>query len=136
MPSFRISVTPSRRAAGRFVTQVRRSLQKAYAEEKKKSGLTQTDIARAIKVHRSVINRELRGHKDITVGRAGELAWAMGRVATFGCLEPVVTVGTNHFASTNASSCGAQMVPIPVIGAASLKPANNNLTPVLEAAAN
>lgn len=82
-----------------------------------------------------MINRELRGHKDITVGRAGELAWAMGRVATFECLEPVVTAGTNIFA-TSASSYGAQTVPIPVIGAASLKPANNNLTPVLEAVAN
>lgn len=87
MPSFRISITPSRRAAARFVTQVRRAFQKAYAEEQKKSGLSQAAIARAIGVHRSVINRELMGRKDITVGRIGELAWAMGRVATFGLAE-------------------------------------------------
>jgi len=79
--SFQISITPSRRAAARHVTQVRRQLQQAYAEEQEKRNLTQAKIARIIGVHRSVINRELRGHKDITIGRVGELAHAMGRRA-------------------------------------------------------
>ena len=80
--SFQITISPSRRAAARFVTSVRRTIQKAYAEEQK-NGLTQTAIAAAIGVHRSVINRELRGRKDITVGRVAELAWAMGRKPFF-----------------------------------------------------
>lgn len=81
MTSFQITLSPSRRAAGRFVNSVRRKLQKAFAEESKHSGLTQTDVAKTIGVHRSVINRELRGHKDITLGRVAELASAMGRRA-------------------------------------------------------
>jgi len=93
MPSFRISVSPSRRAAARFVIQVRRAFQKAFVEENKKRGLTQSAIAREIGVHRSVINRELTGRKDITAGRIGELAHAMGRVAVFGLPEASAYVG-------------------------------------------
>ena len=95
MPSFQISVTPSRRAAGRFVTQVRRAIQKALAEERKKSGITQSDIARAIGVHRSVINREIRGQKDLTLGRVAELAWALGRIPSFELREARIGDGTN-----------------------------------------
>jgi plasmid maintenance system antidote protein VapI len=79
--SFQITLTPSRKAAARFVVAVRRALQRAYVEEQA-NGLTQTTIAKTIGVHRSVINRELRGAKDITLGRVAELASAMGRVAT------------------------------------------------------
>jgi DNA-binding XRE family transcriptional regulator len=95
MTSFQISVSPSRRAAGRFITMVRRAIQKALAEEKKKSGLTQSDIARAIGVHRSVINRELRGQKDLTLGRVAELAWAMGRKPVFELPVHTVPPGSN-----------------------------------------
>jgi transcriptional regulator with XRE-family HTH domain len=95
MTSFQISVSPSRRAAGRFVTQVRRSIQKALAEEKTKRGITQSDIARAIGVHRSVINRELHGHKDMTLGRVAELAWALGRRPFFDVPADVQNAGAN-----------------------------------------
>ena len=96
MSSFRITVSPSKRAAGRFVHGVRRSIQKALAEEQSKRGLTQTAIARAIGVHRSVINRELRGKKDMTLGRVAELAWAMGRKPFFDLLEPMQQQGQNQ----------------------------------------
>src|SRR5438045_649384 len=81
--SFQISLTPTSRAAGRFVMQVRRALQKALAEEAARRGLTQSDLARAIGVHRSIISRELNGTKDLTLGRVGELARALGRRAKF-----------------------------------------------------
>src|SRR5215831_10671446 len=83
MPSFQISIVPSRRLAARFVTTVRRKLLQALEEECAKRGLKQTGLARAIGVHRSVINRELRGKKDLTLGRVAELAWAMGRTPVF-----------------------------------------------------
>ncbi len=51
----------------------------ALAEESSKRGITQSDIAREIGIHRSVINRELRGYKDISVGRVAEIAQALGR---------------------------------------------------------
>lgn len=95
MPSFQISITPSKRAAGRFVSRVRRALQKALAEEAEKRDLTQADLARAIGVNRSVIHRELRGHKDLTLGRVAELAWALGRRATFDLPEQALPQGSN-----------------------------------------
>lgn len=95
MPSFQISISPSRRAAARFVAGVRRKLQRALTEENAKSKLKQSDLARSIGVHRSVINRELRGFRDITLGRVAELAFAMGRTPTFELVEEVLTAGSN-----------------------------------------
>ena len=97
MTSFQISISPSRRAAGRFISRVRRSIQRALAEEHRKSGVTQSDIARTIGVHRSVINRELRGQKDITLGRVAELAWALGRTPSLELPERTPRPGTNTF---------------------------------------
>src|SRR5687768_1852137 len=82
MPSFQISLSPRRRAAARFVSSVRRALQKALVEEHLTRGLTQASIARELKVNRSVSNRQLRGEKDITLGRVAEIAYALGRKAT------------------------------------------------------
>jgi hypothetical protein len=131
--SFQITISPSRRAAARFVVAVRRAVQKAYVEEQKASGLTQTAIARALGVHRSVINRELRGLKDITLGRVAELAWAMGRVPTF-----EMPKSANHLVSNlppASSSASNFIVPktnlIPAGTAA-----NNNAAPVMRVLAN
>ena len=95
MMSFQISLTPSRRAAARYVTLVRRAIQKALAEEREASGLTQTDIARKIGVHRSVINREINGYKDLTLGRVAELAWAMGRRPCFSLAPATASIGSS-----------------------------------------
>jgi transcriptional regulator with XRE-family HTH domain len=95
MPSFQITLSPAKRAAGRFVYGVRRKLQKAYSEEQKKRGLTQTAIAAEIGVHRSVINRELRGAKDITLGRVAELAAALGRTPVIEFPETIPAQGQN-----------------------------------------
>ena len=78
MTSFQISIAPTKRAAGRFIAHVRRELVRALAEEGAKRGINQSVLAREIGVHRSVINRELRGYKDMTLGRVAELASVMG----------------------------------------------------------
>jgi hypothetical protein len=95
MSSFQITLTPNKRAAGRFISRVRRAIQKALAEEEKKRGITQSDIARAIGINRSIISREIRGHKDMTLGRVAELAWALGRKPSFDLPEFVRPVGSN-----------------------------------------
>jgi hypothetical protein len=95
MPSFQISITPNRRAAVRFIGGVRRKILRVLEEENKKRGLKQTDLARAIGVHRSVINRELNGKKDMTLGRVAELGWALGRVPTFDLPEHTTNDGSN-----------------------------------------
>lgn len=111
MPSYQIAIDPHRRAAARFVGQVRRSLQKAFVEEQKKRGLSQAEIARLLKIHRSVINRELKGFKDITLGRVGELAWAMGRQPFFSIETPVQSAGTNVPKTTAQQISNAPSLP-------------------------
>lgn len=90
MPSFQITVSPSRRAAARFIGRVRRDLVKAVSRKKAAEGITQSEIARRIDVHRSVISRELRGYNDLTLGRVAELAWALGLEPAFELKEPPV----------------------------------------------
>lgn len=109
MTSFQISVTPSRRAAARLVARVRREIQKALAEEARASGLNQSEIARRIGVHRSVINRELRGVKDMTIGRVGELGWAMGREAMF-ALPEIKNNRQSNMSSQSPVVCSEQTV--------------------------
>jgi hypothetical protein len=93
MTSFQLSVTPSRRAAARFVNLIRGEIQKAYAESPE---IRQTDIAREIDVHRSVINRQIRGLKDMSIGRAGEIIWALGREPKFELVKPEAEEGCNE----------------------------------------
>jgi transcriptional regulator with XRE-family HTH domain len=95
MASFRLSIKPNRRAAARFVGRVRSKLQEAVVVDRERIGITQTKIADAIGVHRSVISRELNGRQDITLGRVAELAWAMGREIVFDVRVPEVEVGQN-----------------------------------------
>lgn len=107
MTSFQISITPGRRAAARFVARVRRQFQKALTEESRAKGLTQAEIARRIGVHRSVINRELNGRKDITLGRVGELAWALGREPAFALLEAKKDENSNQQPIVHDEQIGA-----------------------------
>lgn len=103
MTSFQITIAPNRRAAARFITGTRRKIVKALHEEKLR-GLTQAQIARALGVHRSVINRELRGKKDLTLGRVAELAWAMGREATLSLPKIELENGSNAPTPSSANT--------------------------------
>lgn len=103
MTSFQIAISPSKRAAGRFISRVRRSLQRALVEEGNVSGINQSRVANAIGVHRSVISRELNGTQDITLGRVAELAWALGREIEFDLVVQKAPAGTNALPTTNAS---------------------------------
>lgn len=95
MTSFQIAISPSKRAAGRFISKVRRALQRALVEDQAISGINQSAVAEAIGVHRSVVSRELNGRQDITLGRVAELAWAMGREIDFQLVKPEQEMGAN-----------------------------------------
>lgn len=75
MASLRTLVKPNRRAAARFVGQVRRRILRALDE---RPDVKRTEIADALDVHRSVITRQLNGTSDMSLGRVAELAWALG----------------------------------------------------------
>src|SRR3989338_2406176 len=95
MTLFQIGISPNRRAAARFISYVRRKLQDAFAEEKKNNGINQSDIARKLGVHRSVVSRELLGHRDISLGRLAEYAWALNREIDFDIPKPHPMRGDN-----------------------------------------
>jgi transcriptional regulator with XRE-family HTH domain len=136
MPSLRILITPSERAAGRFINAVRRAILKALAEEEAKRGLKQTDLARAIGVHRSVINRELRGKKDISTGRIGQLAWALGRKASFDLPEPTARQGSN-VPLQNTVVSQTKLTATTATGTNNYAiPANSNIPPIASVIAN
>jgi transcriptional regulator with XRE-family HTH domain len=116
MTSFQIGLSPSRRAAGRFVSRVRRALQRAVVEEGELTGLNQSKIADAIGVHRSVISRELNGRQDITLGRIAELAWAMGREIEFGLVKVEPEVGVNAPLVVTTVICSSNSVTIENVG--------------------
>lgn len=127
MTSFQIAISPSRRAAGRFISRVRRSLQRALVEEGEMSGINQSRVADAIGVHRSVISRELNGRQDITLGRVAELAWALGREIEFDLVMPKILPGTNHLPKTKAISDGTVYIenlrnPTAVISSPNVRP--------------
>jgi hypothetical protein len=100
MPSFQIAITPKRRAAARFVVKARRALQKAFADEQRASGVTQSELARRIEVNRSVVSRELRGQRDVSLSRIGEYAWAMGYEPKLVFEKPVRADGQNWGGNT------------------------------------
>ena len=79
MMSYQIAIPRTRRAAARFIQQVRGQLLRAVAD----AGVSQADIARELGVHRSVVNRELRGTSDLSLGRVAEIA------VTLGCLPKI-----------------------------------------------
>lgn len=80
MSSFRLSVSPKRRAAARFLGQVRQSLQKALAENPE---ISQSTVARALETDRSVISKQLNGEQNLSLGRVAEIAWALGQEPEF-----------------------------------------------------
>jgi predicted XRE-type DNA-binding protein len=114
MTSFQIAISPSKRAAGRFISKVRRALQNALIQEQQKNGVNQSRMATAIGVHRSVISRELNGRQDITLGRVAELAWAMGREIEFELTEPRADSGINApLARPGALTIQVTRAPVP-----------------------
>lgn len=88
MSSFQITISPSRRAAARFVKEVRRELQRALVNAKAEGGISQSDVSRAIDVHRSTISREINGRRDISLGRLGEIGAAIGMAPRFTFEKP------------------------------------------------
>ncbi|WP_175551257.1 helix-turn-helix domain-containing protein [Sphingobium sp. YR657] len=95
MTSYRTGISPHRRAATRFVARVHRTLQKAY-EARRAEGVTQTSIAQAIGVHRSVVSRQLNGREDMSLGRVGEYAWVLGCDINFDFLPKTAPGATNQ----------------------------------------
>jgi transcriptional regulator with XRE-family HTH domain len=94
MTSFRLGIKPTRRAAGRFVSKARKKLQQAAIRGAQK-GISQSDVARIIGVHRSLISRELNGEANLSLSRFAEIAQALGGEAEIDIRFPEDEKGRN-----------------------------------------
>jgi hypothetical protein len=79
MTSSRASLSPLNLSAARFVGDVREEILLAFLEEMSERGLTKSEIARLLGVHRSAVSRMLNGTAPLELRTIGQLAWAMGR---------------------------------------------------------
>jgi hypothetical protein len=132
MTSFQIALKPQRRAAARFVAHVRDVLQRRIVD----SGRPQAQIAQAIDVHRSVLNRELRGRRDISLSRIAEIAWALGDEVRFD-LVPIEAKGNRPAVAAGVDSSEIVGFPDPPTSTdrISLDRFKGELVPISEMAA-
>lgn len=93
--SFQMRIDPRKRVAASFIGEVRDELLKALIEVKTRTGITQSEIAKRLGVHRSVINRELSGQANLTLRRVAEIAWALNREPVFRLDETEADDGGN-----------------------------------------
>ncbi len=78
MKFYQTRIDPKERQVARFLGDVERAFQRAFTEAKKERKLTQQQIAVALGVDRSAINRRLLGRENMTERSIAEMAWAMG----------------------------------------------------------
>jgi hypothetical protein len=104
MQSFQIGVAQHSIDAARFLASVRIALQQQLAEQKECGGMTQAEIARHLGINRSVINRELRGERDLSLLRVGEIASLLGKEPVLEFRDVAYGVGQNISVTDNIAS--------------------------------
>jgi transcriptional regulator with XRE-family HTH domain len=62
-----------------MIRAARHHLLLAFEMEKERRGFTQADLARELNVDRSVVNRRLMGHENLTIKSLAELADVLNR---------------------------------------------------------
>ena len=118
--SFQLRSKPQNRAAARANAEVRELLWTVLLDEKKEKRHNQASIARALGVGRSSINRQLTGGADLSVAKAAQIAWAMGRKLIFSISDPDVAIrGENTKGPQGLSASGAAPVSLNGIGSPS-----------------
>lgn len=82
---------------------VREQILLAFLEEMSERGLTKSDIARLLGVHRSAVSRMLNGSAPLELRTIGQLAWALGRDPQFKLPKKRRrSRGSNRIAPTNS----------------------------------
>jgi plasmid maintenance system antidote protein VapI len=77
----------------------------AFLDEMSERGLTKSDIARLLGVHRSAVTRMLNGSAPLELRTIGQLAWALGRDAQFKLSKKRKRIlGSNRMGPSNTTS--------------------------------
>ena len=100
MTTYNMAIEPRRQVFVRLAGRLLAELQLAYTCEHDARGITRTDIAAALGVHKSVISRRLNGTSNLTLESLADLAWALDHEITIS-LRPrseVISVSSNYHA--------------------------------------
>lgn len=85
--SFRFEISDRDRATVRFVSLVRKALQKAFVAQRESAGLTQAKLGRVIDKKPEQISRWLHGEEALSLRTIAELSWALGYEPNFSLKE-------------------------------------------------
>jgi hypothetical protein len=115
MPSYQFAPSLRKRIGARFLTRVRRELQKAFMEEKASRGMTQAELARILGIDRAVVCRQLAGTSNLTLRTLADYAWALQREPVFALQKRAGALTTNYSGVSMAPQSTAETaVEIPV----------------------
>ncbi len=93
MSSLKFRISPRRRKFVHLAGKIQDELQKAFAEEHEKNGLTKSEVAQSLGTHKSFITRKLNGTSNMTIETLADFAWALNREIHFCLARPEEILG-------------------------------------------
>jgi predicted transcriptional regulator len=106
--AFQLNIEPKSAKASDFIGDVRAELARTLSDLSDE-GVTKSDVAKKLGVHRSAITRRIRGTENITLRTLAEMAWAMDRDIIFRLEKPIVT--TRHNAQVSSTTQPQRSLP-------------------------
>lgn len=97
MPSIRANPNLRRQIYLALVGKVEGQLREIFSKRNEEFGLTQSDIARKLDVHRSVIQRRLKGETNMTLETVADMAWAVGACIDVDIFDPKERTDRNDY---------------------------------------
>jgi plasmid maintenance system antidote protein VapI len=97
--SYQIQLSDRSRQAGRFIARVHKAIQNAVV----RSGKKQQEIAAALGMDRSAVNRRILGQSNLTLRTISDLAWVLDQDIVFELVPKKLKVGSNQHSPSIAT---------------------------------
>ncbi|MEM7006046.1 MAG: hypothetical protein AAF498_09200 [Pseudomonadota bacterium] len=91
MRSFDRKASNRRQVFLALVGSIESQLREAYARKHELEGETQSSLAEKLGVNRSVVNRRLRGHANMTIESVADMVWALGHCIDVDIVDPTLS---------------------------------------------
>ena len=95
--SYRLKIDAKSRKVARFISQLQSKIQKEFVS----SGMTQQEVAVALGVDRSVVNRRIKSSSNITARSIAEFAHVFGKDVEINFRDVDAPSGTNTTTATS-----------------------------------
>ncbi|HIJ61791.1 MAG TPA: helix-turn-helix domain-containing protein [Rhodospirillaceae bacterium] len=122
---FRLAIDPKSEKAADFIGEVRAELGRVLAELAE-AGISKSDVAKRLEIHRSAVTRRIRGTENLTLRTLAEMAWAMNRDIVFQLAQQ----DSRHLANTPPPTASSQAEIIQQPVTSSSRPFMNDVSPV------